>query len=117
MQIARKNQHLLMIVRGNREIEPQINADERRFVDWDFQHYSKDGKPQCSYSKHGALKHENEPQNTTRMTQIKRMFTYPRSIVVLILAQNQLKGRYLGLSAFIRGFFVLSWTIKSPKYN
>jgi hypothetical protein len=31
----------------------------------------------------------------------------PRSIVVLILAQNQLAGRYLHLSAFIRGFFMM----------
>ncbi len=37
IQIAHKNQHLQMIVRGNREAEPQINADERRFVDRDFQ--------------------------------------------------------------------------------
>jgi hypothetical protein len=50
-QIARKNQHLPKIVRGNRETKPQINADERRFVDRDFQ------------------------QNSTRMTRIKRIFT------------------------------------------
>jgi hypothetical protein len=51
IQIARKNQHLQMIVRGNRETKPQINADERRFVDRDFQ------------------------QNSTRMTWIKPIFT------------------------------------------
>ncbi len=77
MQIARKNLHMLMIVRGNRETEPQINADERRFVDRDFQQYSKDGKPQSSDSKLLALKHEYETQYSKRMIQIKQSFTYP----------------------------------------
>jgi hypothetical protein len=77
IQIARKNQHLQMIVRENREAEPQINADERRFVNRDFQQYSKDRKPQSSDSKLLALKHKNETQNSTRMTWIKRMFTDP----------------------------------------
>jgi len=86
MQIARKNYDLTMIVRGYRETETQIKAprvtplegvstyarrhtcarsrepagfrhDERRFVDRDFQQQSK--------------------RNSTRMTQIKRMFTDP----------------------------------------
>jgi hypothetical protein len=62
---------------GFRYQEPQINADERRFVDRDFHQYFKDGKPQCSDSKIPVLKHENEMQNSTRMTQIKQIFTDP----------------------------------------
>jgi hypothetical protein len=51
MQIARKNYDLPMMVGGDRENEPQINADERRFIDRVFQ------------------------KNSTRMTRIKRIFT------------------------------------------
>jgi hypothetical protein len=36
MQIARKNYDLPMIVSDYRETEPQINADERRFVNLDI---------------------------------------------------------------------------------
>jgi hypothetical protein len=77
MQIARKKYNLQMIVRGYRETEPQINADERRFVDRDFQQYSKDGKPQSSDSKLPALKYANKTRNSTRMTLIQPMFTDP----------------------------------------
>jgi hypothetical protein len=76
-QIARKNQHMPMVGRGNRETEPQINADERRFVDRDFHQNSEDDKPHCSDLKFPDLKHENETLNSTLMTRIKRMFTDP----------------------------------------
>ena len=56
-------------------MEPQINADERRFVDRDFHQYSKDGKPQSSDSKLPAIKHETGTRNSTRMTRIGRIFT------------------------------------------
>jgi len=78
IQIARKKYNLPMIVRGYRETEPQMNADERRFIERDFQQYSKDGKPQSLDSKLPAFKHENETLNSTRMTQIKRIYTDPR---------------------------------------
>ena len=76
-QIVRKNQHLQMIVRGNRETEPQINADERRFVDRDFRQQSKYEKQQSPGLKPPALKQENKTRNSTRMIRIKRMSTDP----------------------------------------
>jgi len=73
IQIARKNQHLQMIVRGNLETEPQINADERRFVDGDFHQKSEDGKPQCSGLKHIAFKNGIETRNSyTDQTDVHR---------------------------------------------
>jgi hypothetical protein len=78
MQIARKNYSLPMIVSGYRETEPQINADERRFVDRDFQQQSKnDAKPLSSGLKPLALKHGNETRNSTRMPRIQQIFTDP----------------------------------------
>jgi len=57
IQIAPKNKYLLMIVRGNRETEPQINADERRLIDLDYPPSPKYEQPQCSDSKSSALQH------------------------------------------------------------
>jgi hypothetical protein len=72
-----KNHQIHLILKGYGKTEPQINADERRFVDRDFHQKSEDGKPHCSDLKHPALKHENETLNSTLMTQIKQMFSDP----------------------------------------
>ena len=88
MQIARKNYDLQLIVRGNRETEPQINADERRFVNLDIQHLSEvyQGNsllksPQSTQRSQSlaihATAYESAPptQRGTRMTQIVKIFT------------------------------------------
>jgi hypothetical protein len=89
MQIARKNYNLPLIFRGYRETEPQITADERRFVNLDIQPFSEvyQGNspiksPQRSQSSEiPVTAYEPAPPSRrgTRMTDIKRIFTYLRA--------------------------------------
>jgi len=88
MQIARNNYNLPLIVRGYRETEPQINADERGFVDLNLQLlptvYSTTKSPQSAQRTQSAelfatfeLRSGKRPKTRrrTRMTRIQRIFT------------------------------------------
>jgi len=94
MQIARKNYNLTLIVRGDRENKPQINADERRFVNLDIQHLSEvyqgnsllkspqsTQRSQSSALPASAYEPAPPSQRGTRMTRIGRIFTDPRASV------------------------------------
>ena len=94
-------------------IKPQINADERRFVDFNIQHFSElfpenylIKSPQSTQSTQSAtipaIRNEKAPppRRGTRMARIGRIFTYPRASASS--AQSVSYRRSSGASAFVR---------------
>jgi len=64
--------HPPMIVGGDREIEPQINADERRLSDLDYPSSPK--KERTQYSDSLSIQRVEAPR---RSAWTKQMFSYP----------------------------------------
>ena len=94
IQIALKNYNMTLIVRKYRENKPQINADERRFVNLDIQRLSEFyprnspiKSPQSTQRSQSlaipATAYEPAPpsRRRTRMTRIARIFTDLRASV------------------------------------